>query len=435
MEGNLSNNLRVEQAVLGACMLERDTLIEMSRTLTPDDFFSTSNRIAYKIMLEMLEADKPVDIATFMEEAEKKQVLNQLGGQPFIAELMKDMGVIGQVHYHAQILLEHSARRRLRDAGVMMAHNADNLSKDVNELMAEAESLIAGVQQERSNVQPVRTALDAAYARIADTFTNGIPKDAYFSSGLMDLDALIVGFQPGSLNIIAARPSMGKTALAVNIAQFGGDQTAPVLIFSLEMTAEQLAYRMIASDGAATLTELQTGTMSNLDGVQRTVNELRQRKIFISDNSVLTATDFRTECRRMKQKYPDLALIVVDYLQLMTGNRRENRQYEITEISRMLKSVAAELKVPVIALSQLSRETEKRTEKKPQLSDLRDSGAIEQDADVVILLYREDYYSGESNETDSKAEIRVAKNRNGGTGACTLTFRREYARFVPYGEI
>ncbi|MBR6902205.1 MAG: DnaB-like helicase C-terminal domain-containing protein, partial [Synergistaceae bacterium] len=282
-------------------------------------------------------------------------------------------------------------------------------------------------------------AVENAASKIQDTYKNGISKDAYFSTGFIDLDGILIGFQPGSLNIIAARPSMGKTALALNIAQFGGDMEAPVLIFSLEMTTEQLAFRMLAAQGVLesgpTLTQLQTGTMSDeeVSILQENMNYLAERKIFISDRSALSITDFRVECRRFKQEYKDLALIVVDYLQLMTSGKKDNRQYEIAEISRALKSVAHELNCPVIALSQLSRETEKRVEKRPQLSDLRDSGSIEQDADVVLMLYREDYYSPEATDLDGVAEIKVAKNRNGMTGNCKLTFRREYSRFLNYG--
>ncbi|MBQ9420072.1 MAG: replicative DNA helicase [Synergistaceae bacterium] len=431
----IAANFLAERAVLGACLFSREKLADLSKILSPDDFYDMNNRIAYEIMLDMLEKDMPIDLVTFLEEAKKRGQYERLGGQPFVAELMMDISVIANTRYHANIMLEYSARRKLYDAGRVMSYHSADTGREVADLIAEAEGAISAIsREEEKEPSPVKDALEAAYARIADTFQNGISKDAYFSSGLTDLDNIIIGFQPGSLNIIAARPSMGKTALALNIAQFGGNQTAPVLVFSLEMTAEQLAYRMIASEGALTLSELQTGTFGSLYDLQETVNALRERQIFISDNSTLSATDFRSECRRFKQKHPDLALIVVDYLQLMSATRRENRQYEITEISRMLKAVAVELKVPVIALSQLSRETEKRVEKKPQLSDLRDSGAIEQDADVVLLLYREDYYSGESSAMDSKADIRIAKNRNGETGACKLTFRREYARFVSYGE-
>ena len=227
----------------------------------------------------------------------------------------------------------------------------------------------------------------------------------------------------------------------MNIAQFGGnEQNLPVLVFSLEMPAEQLVLRMLSAESNVDLSRLNAGTFntSDFDLVREACDVLARRNIFINDDSNLTAMDFRTRCRRFKTRYPDLGLVIVDYLQLMTTGARGNdgRQQEVADISRMLKAVARELNCPVIALSQLSRETEKRTEKKPQLSDLRDSGAIEQDADVVMLMFREDYYTeNENNELqDSKADIRIAKNRNGSTGTFHLTFKREITRFFNYGE-
>ena len=242
------------------------------------------------------------------------------------------------------------------------------------------------------------------------------------------------------------RPSMGKTALALNIAQFGGEEGVNhhVLFFSLEMSTEQLNHRILSAQTleigtGVKISDIATGTMSDYDffTLERAAERLQDRNIFIYDSSELTAMDFRTKCRRFKTRHPDLALIVVDYLQLMNAGRKgsENRQYEVAEISRVMKSVAVELSCPVIALSQLSRQTESRTDKKPQLSDLRDSGAIEQDADTVIMLFREDYYSDNENNDvmNSVADLRIAKNRNGTTGLVKLTFQREYTRFMNYG--
>ena len=244
------------------------------------------------------------------------------------------------------------------------------------------------------------------------------------------------------MNIIAARPSMGKTAFALNIAQFGGgENNTPVLIFSLEMPAEQLVLRMLAAEAQVDLSQLSTGTFDTtaFGRTREACDILAKRDIYINDDSTLTAIDFRTRCRRFKTKHQDLGLIIVDYLQLMnagTANVNNGRQQEVAEISRMLKAVARELNCPVVALSQLSRAAEQRTEKKPQLSDLRDSGAIEQDADTVMLMFREDYYSDneQNDEQDSKADIRIAKNRNGSTGVFHLTFKREYTRFFNYGD-
>ncbi|MBQ7594677.1 MAG: DnaB-like helicase C-terminal domain-containing protein [Synergistaceae bacterium] len=276
---------------------------------------------------------------------------------------------------------------------------------------------------------------------------SGARKNAGYMTRFTDLDRLISEFQPGSLNIIAARPSMGKTALALNIAQFGGNSEAnnPVLFFSLEKSAEQLIHRMLSaqtlelSDGVE-ISAIASGTLSDDEAyaLDRAAQTVQGRNIAINYSSELTAMDFRTKSRRFKTRHPDLALIVVDYLQLMSTGKKGNdtRQSEVAEISRVMKSVAVELECPVIALSQLSRETEKRTDKKPQLADLRDSGAIEQDADTVIMLYREDYYTEhENNElADGVADLRVAKNRNGKTGTCHLTFQRKFTRFMNHGS-
>ena len=439
------NNLfsaTAERAVLGACLLSHKSLLTASSILEPDDFFTVEYYITFKILLEMLAADRSVDFVTFQEEAISQNVYARLGGQPFLAELMSDITTTANVEFHANIVKQYSLRRTLIQTSKKLSELAADPSVELAEVLSTTEKNIADIsfnREQQKAVVPIKKAVENAASKIQDTYKNGISKDAYFSTGFIDLDGIIMGFQPGSLNIIAARPSMGKTALALNIAQFGGDMETPVLIFSLEMTTEQLVFRMIAAQGALengpTLTQLQTGTMSDeeVSTLQESVNYLAERKIFISDRSALSITDFRAECRRVKQEHEDLALIIVDYLQLMTSGKKENRQYEIAEISRALKSVALELDCPIIALSQLSRETERRVEKRPQLSDLRDSGAIEQDADVVLMLYREDYYSSESRDLDSVAEIKIAKNRNGMTGNCKLTFRREFSRFLDYG--
>ena len=313
--------------------------------------------------------------------------------------------------------------------------------------MSEAEKIILEASSEKDTSGPVSlgASMPSVMARI-DELRTGTRKNTGFMRNFPDLDRILAGFQPGTLNIIAARPSMGKTALALNIAQFGSTSEANshVLFFSLEMSSEQLIHRMLSAQTLelgeeVEISAIATGELTEHDAkvLTQASEELGRRNVHIYYSSELTALDFRTKCRRFKTRHPELSLIVVDYLQLMNGGRKnDTRQYEVAEISRMMKSVAVELNCPVIALSQLSRQTENRVDKKPQLSDLRDSGAIEQDADTVILLYREDYYteSEGSGLMDSQADIRVAKNRNGMTGTCKLVFRREYTRFEDYAE-
>lgn len=426
-------NEKAERAVLGACMLSHECLVTTSGILKPEDFYNIENLIAYKIMLEMLANNTPVDLVTFENEMIKQKVYDRIGGQPFLADLVCDIAVTANVAYYADIVKQYSLRRALLMTSNKLSQFAVDESKEVEEILSDAEKALFDVSlgEQKKNTVLIKDALEGVFVKIKEN------KGTYFSTRFIDLDKIIMGFQPGSLNVIAARPSMGKTALALNIAQFGGDMDAPVLIFSLEMTIEQLLLRMLAAQGVlengANLTQLQTGAMSGEESnvLQESIKYLASRKIFINDESALSTTDFRSECRRFKLKHKDLALVVVDYLQLMTAaTKKENRQYEIAEISRTLKAVAQEISCPIIALSQLSRETEKRVEKRPQLSDLRDSGAIEQDADMVLMLYRDDYYSSESPDLNSEAEIKVAKNRNGMTGTCKLVFRREYSRFL-----
>ena len=444
----MPNNLQAERAVLGACLLSIDELGRVSEILKPEDFYDANNKIAYETCLDMYLENKPIDIVTFANEAQSKGQLERLGGQPFIAELVNDVTATANAFYHAQLVKHAALRRRLIDAGNKIAALATNDDVAKSDLMSEAEKILLEVSMEKESAGPV--SMKDSTSRVLmeiQELKAGRRKNAGVASKFTALDKYIPTFKPGSLNIIAARPSMGKTALAMNIAQFGGavEDNKPVLVFSLEMSADDLINRMLSAQSLESgegvkLSDMTAGTLSDYDfyTVKRAAEKLQARNIFIYDQSELTAMDFRTKCRRFKTRHPDLSLIVVDYIQLMsmgTNRHSDSRQFEVAEISRVMKSVAVELQCPIIALSQLSRNTEKRTEKKPQLADLRDSGAIEQDADTVILLFREDYYSDDENNdlTDSKADIRIAKNRNGSTGTCHLTFRREYTRFTNYG--
>ena len=444
----MPNNLQAERAVLGACLLSIDELGRVSEILKPEDFYDANNKIAYETCLDMYLENKPIDIVTFANEAQSKGQLERLGGQPFIAELVNDVTATANAFYHAQLVKHAALRRRLIDAGNKIAALATNDDVAKSDLMSEAEKILLKVSTEKESAGPV--SMKDSTSRVLmeiQELKAGRRKNAGVASKFTALDKYIPTFKPGSLNIIAARPSMGKTALAMNIAQFGGavEDNKPVLVFSLEMSADDLINRMLSAQSLESgegvkLSDMTAGTLSDYDfyTVKRAAEKLQARNIFIYDQSELTAMDFRTKCRRFKTRHPDLSLIVVDYIQLMsmgTNRHSDSRQFEVAEISRVMKSVAVELQCPIIALSQLSRNTEKRTEKKPQLADLRDSGAIEQDADTVILLFREDYYSDDENNdlTDSKADIRIAKNRNGSTGTCHLTFRREYTRFTNYG--
>ena len=447
MANNTPQNPQAERAVVGACLLSSDALGIVSEMLKPEDFYDINNKIVYEICLSMYLDSKPIDLVTFENEAKSRNVYERIGGQPFLAELVSDVMFTGNAGYYAEIVKGTALRRRVISTGQKISELGMKPDIEPVEIIGEAEKLLLDASAEKDSSGPVslKESTPAVLAKINELRT-GARKNAGFLSRLTDLDKIIAGFQPGTLNIIAARPSMGKTALALNITQFGSNSEADnhTLFFSLEMSEEQLIHRMLSAQTldfgeGVEISAITSGTLSDYDvyALERAAAKLQQRNIYIHYSSELTAMDFRTECRRFKTRHPDLSLIVVDYLQLMSsGNKRnDNRQNEVAEISRMMKAVAVELECPVIALSQLSRETEKRTEKKPILSDLRDSGAIEQDADTVILLYREDYYAENENNdlTDSKADLRVAKNRNGTTGICHLTFQRKFTRFMNYG--
>ena len=410
--------------------------------LKPEDFYEPMHGKLFEVMTELEASGRPVDMITVSEELKSRNLFEPLGGNPFLARVMEIVTTTVLSRYHVEMVRDYALRRRLIQAGENITRIARKPDIDPSEIISASEGEILKASQNMESTSPVSLG-EISPTRmkvIEDIYRSGGRKVTGYSSGFKDLDNVLSGFQPGSLNIIAARPSMGKTALALNIAQFGGEKSSNpcVLVFSLEMSSGQLMDRMYAAQSGVSLSSITEGRMTEDDyySLTEASEYLSTRKIYINDSSELSAVDFRTKCRRFKTHHPDLALIVVDYLQLMHTERKrnDNRQQETADISRMLKAVAIELECPVIALSQLSREVERRTEKKPQLSDLRDSGAIEQDADTVILLYREDYYDESKlyNSPDSKAELRVAKNRNGRTGMCNLTFQREYTRFVGY---
>lgn len=443
----IPQNPQAERAVIGACLLSAEALGIVSEILKPEDFHDINNKIAYEICLNLYLKNKPVDLVTFQDAAINRGDFDRLGGQPFLAELVNDAAVIANAGYYAELVKNASLRRKIFEAGNKILAISVKSDIEAHEIIDEAEKIILDASNEKDSSSPVslKNSLPSVMTKVKE-LKSGTRKNTGFLSKFADLDKIITGFQPGTLNVIAARPSMGKTALALNIAQFGGDVSANnhVLFFSLEMSQEQLIHRMLSAQTleigtGVKVPAISSGVMSDYDfwTLERAAERLQDRNIFIYDSSELTAMEFRSKCRRFKTRHHDLSLIVVDYLQLMSSGKKraDNRQYEVAEISRIMKSVAVELECPVIALSQLSRETERRNEKKPQLSDLRDSGAIEQDADTVILLYREDYYSEKENNDslNSKADLRVAKNRNGSTGSCRLIFKREFTRFMNYG--
>ena len=443
-DDRMPQNLQAERAVIGACLISREAQNDTIGMLKTEDFYNPNNRGMWKVITEMYNSDMSIDIVTISDELKRQGMFERIGGVAYLNEVMREVTTTALAVHHAEIILDYAFRRRLLEASDKISKLALKYDTDRTNLLGEVERVIFEASDSKDKNQPssLNELTPPAFQKVDEAYRGEAKAFTGYSSGFEDLNRIISGFQPGSLNIIAARPSMGKTALALNIAQFGGNiEVNPyVLVFSLEMTSEQLVHRMLASSAKVNVSAMTKGKISEYEfmRLKEAADSLTTRNIYIHDTSNLTAMDFHSICRRFKLKHPELALIVVDYIQLMhSGNRRpDTRQTEVAEISRLLKSVALEMNCPVIALSQLSRETERRTEKKPQLWDLRDSGAIEQDADVVMLLYRESYY-GENENTDvadDVTELRIAKNRNGATGICKLIFQREYTRFVGYAE-
>lgn len=429
----MPHNLDAERAVLGSCLLDKDAALYVVETLRKEDFYDAVHQLAFEIIADMMQKDKAVDPLTFMEEAKKRGLLERLGGQPFVASLIDTVPTTANVEYHARIVRDKSVHRKMIQVGTYITKLGYAEEVEVDEVLDEAERAVFDVATHGNLVvfKRIGDILNATFRYLEEQFLNGKVVTG-IPSGYIDFDRVTGGFQPGSLTILAARPSMGKTALALNIAQHVAiEQETPVLIFSLEMGAEQLLQRLLAAEARVNIHDMRTGTFpqGDWDILSDAAGKLATAPIYIDDSSFLSTLDLRARARRFKAQHDNLGLIIVDYLQLMSLARRvENKQQEVAEISRSLKGVARELNVPVLALSQLSRAVEQRQDKKPQLADLRDSGAIEQDADLVVFLYRKGYYEADKEE-NNVAELIVAKHRNGPTGTIQLLFMKEYTRF------
>lgn len=437
--------VEAEAAVLGAILLDAEALPRVIPFLKPEHFYTPAHRRIYEAMLNLFERKEPYDIITVTNELRRMKELDSVGGQTYLSSLLDTVLTAAHCEEHAHLVLEKAIQRQLIQTATEIVQTAYDEGCSAEELLEQAESKIFQLRQagERKRFTLVREMLMEEMERIEKAraekrFITGV------ETGFRDLDALTSGFQPGDFIIIAGRPGMGKTAFALNIAVNAAihiSQPVPVAIFSLEMSTESLIQRLICSEAYVSQTKLRRG-MLNHEEYKRIVDvigPLSEAKIYIDDSPGLNALEVRARARRLKGEHPDLGMVVIDYLQLMEvhGDRRRerNRQQEITEISRALKAMAKELNVPVVAISQLSRAPESRQDKRPQLSDLRESGALEQDADVVLLLFREAAYRKKEwaalDENKRRAaELNIAKQRNGPTDTIPLVFLYEYMRFV-----
>lgn len=436
-------NIEAEQSVLGAMLLEKEAIVRVMEILRPDDFYHDAHRIIYQGISELFNRSEPVDLITLSEQLRQRDSLESVGGVTYLTALVNSVPTAANVEHYARIVEEKAVLRKLIRVSTEIVSNCYNSNEEVEKIIDQAEQLIFNISQHRTSesFSLIKNVLMETFEKIEYLYNHkgGVTGVA---SGFADLDRITSGFQPSDLIIIAARPSMGKTALCLDIARNAAiNSKLPVAIFSLEMSKDQLAQRMLCAEARVEGQRLRTGFLTEKDWPRLTyaLGRLSEAPIFIDDTPSISIMEMRTKARRIKAEH-GLGLMVIDYLQLMqSSNRIESRQQEISEISRSLKALARELKIPVIALSQLSRAVESRQDKKPMLSDLRESGAIEQDADVVIFIYRDEYYnaikeediiSGKKTDNKGKAEIIVAKQRNGPIGSIELGFQKEFARFV-----
>jgi len=427
------HNLEAEQSLLGSMLISPDAIPDVVEKIHPEDFYILSNRQIYEAIVKLYSKGEPADPITVAEELKKNGVLEDIGGKSYIHTLVNIVPAASNAKFYAEIVEKNATLRALIRVASDIATLGYETPEDIEKTVDKAESLIFQVAQKRisENFSHIKELLVEGFEQIEHLYENkahvtGVP------TGFNDLDSITSGFHPSDLIVVAARPSMGKTSLALSIAQHVGvKEKVPVAIFSLEMSRQQLVQRLLCSEARVDAQNLRTGYLKDEDWprLSQAVGKLAEAPIFIDDTPNITIMELRAKARRLVTRQK-LGLIIVDYLQLMQGDRRsESRQQEISEISRALKILGRELNVPVIAVSQLSRAVEQRSDKRPMLSDLRESGAIEQDADLVIFIYRDEYYNKDS-EDRGIAEVLISKHRNGPTGMVKLVFLEHYTRFA-----
>lgn len=428
-------NLDAEKSVLGAILIENDALDKVVEDITVDDFYREPHRKIYQRMQELHELREAIDLITLSDLLRRRNELESVGGVSYLSSLVNMVFTAANVGHHARIVREMAILRKLISASTEIITRAYDGGFDATELLDTAEKTVFEISERniRSSFVPVKEIVKDSFEMIERLYER---KDSVtgVASGFSDLDKKTAGFQPSDLIIVAGRPSMGKTSFCMNIAEHVAiEGKKPVGIFSLEMSRDQLVLRMLCSQAMVDASRLRTGHLGNEDWAKLTMaaGHLNVAPIFIDDSAAITAMEMRAKARRLKAQQGDLGLIIVDYLQLMRGGGRvENRVQEVSEISRSLKALAKELNTPVVALSQLSRQVESRTDKRPMMSDLRESGSIEQDADVVIFIYRDEVYHKDKEDNKGKAEIIIAKQRNGPIGEVELTFLNQYTKFT-----
>jgi replicative DNA helicase len=425
-------DIAAEQCVLGGMMLSKDAIADVVEVLRGHDFYKPAHQAVYDAVIDLYGRGEPADAVTVAAELSKRGEIARIGGAPYLHTLISSVPTAANAGYYAKIVQERAILRRLVEAGTRIVQLAYSTG-DADDVVDQAQAEVYAVTERRASEDYLRLSeimegaldeIDAINSRGGQL--TGVP------TGFADLDQLTNGLHPGQLVIVAGRPSLGKSALAVDFLRSAAIKHGlPSCIFSLEMGRNEITMRLLSAESRVPLHSMRSGTMTDQDWTRlaRRMGEVSSAPLFIDDSPNMSLMEIRAKCRRLKQRH-DLRLVVVDYLQLMSSPRRvENRQQEVSEFSRSLKLLAKELDVPVVALSQLNRGPEQRADKKPQLSDLRESGSLEQDADVVILLHREDAYERESPRA-GEADLIVAKHRNGPTATVTVAFQGHYSRFV-----
>ncbi|MBX9940324.1 MAG: replicative DNA helicase [Candidatus Obscuribacterales bacterium] len=426
-------SLEAEQAVLGALLVSGDGVSRVVDSLEPEYFYRKAHQVIYACMLDLYDANEPIDIVTVSQFLKDQGKLDMVGGRQYITDLSLSVATTANLEYYAKTVQEKAVLRNLIKAGSEIVANCYE-ETDADAALDKAEHLIFSLAQKRNmqSMVHIKHIVETSFQRIEERYENrevlsGVP------SGFYDLDAMTSGFQPSDLVILAARPSMGKTAFVLNLAMSCAvENNIPCAIFSLEMSKESLVQRMLCSEAKIDANRLRTGHLHTNDWTHlaAAMGKLGEAPIYIDDSAMVNVLDVRAKCRRLKAEAKGLGMVIIDYIQLMQGRKAtDNRVQEVSEISRSLKTLARELSTPVIALSQLSRAVEARQNKRPMLSDLRESGSIEQDADLVMFIYRDEYYNPESDKR-GEAEVIIAKQRNGPVGTVDLLYQGSITRFL-----
>jgi len=428
---SLPHNVEAEQSVIGSMLLDKTSIAQVAEGLKNEDFYKDTHKEIYNAIVDLFQKDIPIDMVTLIESLRSSNRLEAAGGITYISEIFNSVPSTANLQSYIKIVAEKSLLRKLIRASTETMEQSYNNQNDVAKVLDGAEKRIFDIAEKRStnDFEPMNTVLERGFLEIERLFINkgqitGVP------SGFPELDAKTSGFQKGDMVLVAARPSMGKTTFALNLAEYAAlREGKSVAVFSLEMSKEQLAYKLLCSEANVDMLKLRSGNLEDKDweNIAKASGPLAAAKIFIDDSAGTSVMEMRSKCRRLKIEH-GIDYIIIDYLQLMSGSNTESRQQEVSEISRSIKALAKEMQCPVVALSQLSRAPEQRADHRPMLSDLRESGSIEQDADIVMFLYRDEYYNKDT-EDKNVAECIIAKQRNGPTGTVKLAWLGQFSKF------